>query len=106
MQICSNQFQLIRVVWYALDTALNTTTFIVFKDLLKAILRALLKEASKGERNPTPALDLKTNLSMQCIPSKGLLYIVQVTVLFIMCHWENCNVSLKGQNLGFNINVL
>ena len=72
MQICSNQFQLIRVVWYALDTALNTTTFIVFKDLLKAILRALLKEASKGERNPTPALDLKTNLSMQCIPSKGV----------------------------------
>ena len=55
MQICSNQFQLIRVVWYALDTALNTTTFIVFKDLLKAILRALLKEASKEERNPTPS---------------------------------------------------
>ena len=25
------------------------------KDLLKAILRALLKEASKEERNPTPA---------------------------------------------------
>ena len=62
--------------WYRFEYDLYS-----LKDLLKAILRALLKEASKGERNPTPALDLKTNLSMQCIPSKGVLYIVQATVL-------------------------
>ena len=29
------------------------------KDLLKAILRALLKEASKEERNPTPTARLE-----------------------------------------------